>query len=161
MLDEWPGCFPSQAAAVEAHFGLMPEVVRLHSKTEAMLNRLRSRGIPIGVVTNGGSETQWGKLRNTGVDALVTACVVSEDFGARKPDPAIFRHALGLLGAEAESTLFVGDNVEEDILGASRMNMRTAWMCLGRSWDSGLPHPAYILDAAWEVEGIVLQNPVP
>ncbi len=159
MLDEWPGSFPSLAAATKAHFDMMPKVVSLHPRTEAMLTRFRSRGVPVGVVTNGGSETQWGKLRNTGIAALVTACVVSEDFGARKPDSAIFRHALELIDAEAHSTLFVGDNAEEDILGASRMNMRTAWVCLGRSWVSGLPHPDYVLDAVWEAEGIVLQNP--
>ncbi len=160
MLDEWPGSFPSLATAAKAHFDLMPKAVSLHPKTEAMLKCFRSRGIPVGVVTNGGSETQLGKLRNTGIAALVAACVVSEEFGARKPDPAIFRHALNLIGAKSDSTLFVGDNVEEDIVGANRINMRTAWMSLGRPWNSGLPRPDYILDAAWEVEGIVLQNPV-
>lgn len=160
MLEEWPGCFPSLTAATQAHFDMMPKAVRLHPKTEVMLKRFRYSGVPIGVVTNGGSDTQWGKLRNTGIATLATACVVSEDFGARKPDPAIFGHALDLIGAEAEYTLFVGDNVEEDIVGAARMNMRTAWMSLGRSWDSILPHPDYILNAVWEVEGIVLQNAV-
>ena len=94
MLDEWPGCFPSLQAATQAHFDMMPKAVRLHLKTEVMLKRFRSRGVPVGVVTNGGSETQWGKLRNTGIATLAVACVVSEDVGARKPDPAIFGHAL-------------------------------------------------------------------
>ena len=160
MLDEWPGCFPSLTAATQAHFGMVPKAVRLHRKTEVMIKRFRSQGLPVGVVTNGGSETQWGKLRNTGIATLATACVVSEDLGARKPDPTIFGRALELIGAEAESTLFVGDNVEEDIAGAARVNMRTAWMCLGRSWNPRFPHPDYILDAVWEVEGIVLQNAV-
>lgn len=159
MLYEWPGSFPSLAAATKAHFDMMPKVVSLHPRTEAMLTRFKSQGIPAGVVTNGGSETQWGKLRNTGIAALVTACVASEDFGGRKPDPAIFRHALELIGAQADSTLFVGDNAQEYILGASRMNMRTAWICLDRPWGRTLPPPDYILDAVWEAQGIVLQNP--
>ena len=158
MLDEWPGSFSSLDAAVEAHFNLMPKVVALHTETEAMLRRFRSHGVSIGVVTNGGSKTQWGKLRNTGIAALVEACVVSEEFGARKPDPAIFRHALELIGAEAESTLFVGDNVEHDIIGAFHMNMRTAWMSLGRAWGAKLPHPDYVVNKVWEVERVVFRS---
>ena len=155
MLDEWPDSFPSLETAVESHSNMMPYVVAIHPKTEAMLRRFQAHGVPVGVVTNGGSETQWGKLRNTGVAALVEACVVSGEFGARKPDPAIFRHALDLIGAESESTLFVGDNIEADIIGASRMNMRTAWMSLGRTWGAKRPHPDYVVNQVWEVERLV------
>lgn len=155
MLDEWPSSFPSLDAAVESHSSMMPNVVAIHPETEAMLSRFRAHGVPVGVVTNGPTETQWSKLRNTGVAALVEACVVSEEFGARKPDPAIFCHALDLIGAEAESTLFVGDNIEADIIGASQMNMRTAWMSLGRTWDANRPQPDYVVNEVWEVEGLV------
>ena len=139
----------------EAHFAAMPEMVGLDPKTDAMLRRFRDKGVPVGVVTNGGSETQWGKLRNTGIADLVTACVVSEEFGAWKPDPAIFEHALKLIGAEAESTVFVGDNSEHDILGAIGVGMRTAWMSLGREWEIESGRPDYVLDAVWEAEDIV------
>ncbi len=158
MLDEWPGSFPSLDVAVRSHFDMMPNVVGLSPKTEAMLGRFRSHGIAVGVVTNGDSKTQWGKLRTTGIAALVQACVVSGDFGAWKPDPAIFRHALELIDGEAESTLFVGDNVEHDIIGAVRMNMRTAWMSLGRVWELDLPHPDYVVNNVWEVEGLVFRS---
>ena len=62
MLDEWPGSFSSLDAAVEAHFNMMTKVVNLLPKTEAMLRRFRSIGVPVGVVTNGGSRTQWAKV---------------------------------------------------------------------------------------------------
>ena len=155
MLEVWMGSFPSLDAAVEAHFDMMPEVVGLHPKTEAMLKRFRNKGVPVGVVTNGGTETQWGKLRKTGIADLVMACVVSEEFGAWKPDPAIFNHALEMIGADAEYTLFVGDNSEHDILGAIGVGMRTAWMSLGREWDIGSARPDYVLNAVWEAEGLV------
>lgn len=155
MLEVWLGSFPNLDAAVEAHFSAMPDMVGLHPKAEAMLKRFRNEGTPVGVVSNGGTETQWGKLRKTGIADLVTACVVSEEFGAWKPDPAIFNHALRLIGAEAESTLFVGDNSEHDILGAIGVGMRTAWMRLGREWEIESAHPDFILNAVWEVEGLV------
>ena len=158
MLDEWPGSFSSLDAAVETHFNMMPKVVTLHPKTEAMLRRFRSNGVPVGVVTNGSSKTQWGKLRNTGIAALVEACVVSEDLGTRKPNPAIFLHAVELIGAEAESTLFVGDNVEQDIIGAFQVNMQTAWMSLGRTWEAKIPYPDYVVNEVWEVNRLVFRS---
>ena len=158
MLDDWPGSFPSLEAAVDSHFDMMPSVVDLNPKTEEMLRRFRLHGISVGVVTNGGSTTQWGKLKNTGIASLVEACVVSEDFGSRKPNPAIFSHALELIGAEAESTLFVGDNVEEHIIGASRLQMRTAWMSLGRMWEATSPRPDHVVRRVWEVERLVLRS---
>ncbi len=155
MLEVWLGSFSSLDAAVEAHFAMMPAVVGLHPDTEAMLKWFRDEGVPVGVVTNGGTETQWGKLRKTGIADLVTACVVSQEFGAWKPDPAIFNHALHLIGAGAESTLFVGDNSEHDILGAIGVGMRTAWMRLGREWEIESARPDYVLNAVWEAEGLV------
>ena len=107
------------------------------------------------MVTNGSTATQWGKLRKTGIADLVTACIVSEEFGIRKPDPRIFRHALGRIGATAESTLFIGDNPEDDILGAAGAGMYTAWISLGRSWEITSTSPDHVLANVWEVEELV------
>jgi putative hydrolase of the HAD superfamily len=35
-----------------------------------------------------------------------------------KPDPRLFHYALGLLGVEAENSLYIGDNYYADVLGA-------------------------------------------
>ena len=158
VLEEWPGSFSSLQAAVDAHFSMLPNVVGLHPKAELMLRNFRAHGVPVGVITNGYSKVQWSKLRNTGIAALVEACVVSEDFGIRKPDPAIFHHALELIGGEAESTLFGGDSVVEDIIGAFRMKMRTAWVSLGRAWEVQFPQPDYVVNQIWEVEKLVFPS---
>lgn len=155
MLEIWPGSFDSVDEAVRAHSILMPQMVQLDARTEKMLKRFKSVGIPIGVVTNGGATVQWGKLHNTGIADLVAACVVSEEFGARKPNPSIFARALELIGAFPESTLFVGDNPDDDIVGANSVGMPTAWISLGREWEMASVQPDYILAAVWEVENLV------
>src|SRR5439155_20793203 len=43
-----------------------------------------------------------------------------------KPSPDYFRAAIEALDADAERTWMVGDDVEDDILGAQRLGMRTA-----------------------------------
>ncbi len=155
MLRVWPGSISNVDETVEAHSNLMPQMVRLDPRTEEMLRRFNSVGIPVGVVTNGGSTIQRGKLRNTGIADLVTACVVSEEFGARKPDPSIFTQAMKLIGASPESTLFVGDNPEDDIVGADAVGMSTAWMSLDREWEMTSIQPDYVLQEVWEVENLV------
>ena len=155
MLNIWPGCFDSVDEGIAAHQETMPRMVRLDSRVEAMLRDLRASGVPTGVVTNGPTEEQWNKMRNTGIADLVDAAVVSQEFGANKPDPSIFRRALDLIGAEVSETIFVGDNAVADIGGAHGVGMRTAWMRHGREWPMPSYHPTHILDAVWEARGLV------
>ncbi len=61
-----------------------------------------------------------------GFDALLDDWTSSEEAKSCKPDRLIYEHALGLSGARAEETLFVGDSLEHDIAGAHAVGMRTA-----------------------------------
>ena len=103
------------------------------------------------MVTNGSSLSQRSKVRHWGLPELVDAIVVSEEFGAAKPAPEIFRHALDLVGADPAHTLFVGDRPGADIGGARGVGMRTAWIHHGRTWEAAAPPPDYTLAGAWEV----------
>ena len=151
MLDIWPGCFPDVDSALRAHNEAEAKMVSLDPRTEAMLLDLKSARVPLGVVTNGPTELQWAKVRNTGVADLVDAVVVSGEFGVNKPHRSIFIHALDRIGAMPSETLFVGDNPEADIVGARGVGMRTAWMSHGRSWHIASHRPTYIIDHVWDV----------
>jgi FMN phosphatase YigB (HAD superfamily) len=60
-----------------------------------------------------------------GLDSLLDAAVFSSEVGWRKPSARLFTAALEAVGAGAEHTIFVGDRMREDILGARAMGMRT------------------------------------
>jgi putative hydrolase of the HAD superfamily len=82
------------------------------------LIRARRAGARIVVVSN------WDVslaevLERVGLAPLVDAVVTSAAVGAAKPAPAIFAHALGLAGVDAEHALHIGDSLDEDIRGAS------------------------------------------
>lgn len=74
-----------------------------------VLGALRTRGVPVAVVSNIG----WN-LRPVfaahGLDDLVDAFVLSYEFGCQKPDPAIFLAACRELGVPPRETLMVGDD---------------------------------------------------
>jgi FMN phosphatase YigB (HAD superfamily) len=67
---------------------------------------------------------------------MLSAVVDSHCFGISKPDPAIFRHALTLLGTEPERAAFVGDSLDRDIEPAKRLGMMTIWIATGSPRDS-------------------------
>ncbi|MGH3079728.1 MAG: HAD family hydrolase [Gaiellaceae bacterium] len=99
----------------------------LADSTHALLEALRGRALKLGLVSNTASP-RWllePVLERQGITERVDAVVLSSEVGKRKPHPAIFEQALGDLGVDAGEALFVGDRLEADVLGASRVGMKT------------------------------------
>ena len=100
----------------------------LASTTIALLEALRRRGLKLGVVANAWPEPPdllREDLDRLGVAPLLDVVVFSGEVGARKPDAAIFRHALDALGVEAFAAMFVGDKRVDDIAGAAALGLTT------------------------------------
>jgi len=88
--------------------GMTPAGWLPYADTEPTLRTLHDAGIKVAVVSNIGFDIRplfaaWG------LSELVDAFVLSYEVGRCKPDPAIFLRACGLLGADPERTLMVGD----------------------------------------------------
>jgi HAD superfamily hydrolase (TIGR01509 family) len=83
-----------------------------YSDAEATLRALHDAGIKVAVVSNIGFDIR-PHFAAWGLDALVDAFVLSYEVGRLKPDPAIFLRACGLLGADPERTLMVGDSAAD------------------------------------------------
>jgi putative hydrolase of the HAD superfamily len=92
---------------------------RPYPEVPAVLRELRARGAAIVVVSNW-DVSLHDVLERTRLRALVDHVVTSAEFGAAKPDPAIFHHALELAGARAGDAVHAGDSVEADVEGARR-----------------------------------------
>ena len=92
-----------------------------------LLGELKER-YPLGLLTNGPSDIQWEKIRALRFGNLFDVIVVAGDVGIYKPDVRVFEILLDRLGVDAPAALFVGDNLELDIVGAHRSGMRTAWI---------------------------------
>jgi putative hydrolase of the HAD superfamily len=90
----------------------------------AALARFSGHGVPLAIVSNNDGtavdQMQRFGVCQVGPGALteVVAIVDSTALGVAKPDPAIFRPALAALGTAPERTLYVGDMVHADVVGA-------------------------------------------
>ncbi len=96
---------------------------RAFAEVPGALRALRGRGHPLVVVSNW-DVSLHGVLAQTGLAELLDAVVTSAELGVAKPDPAVFAHALGLVGAGPEGVLHVGDSLEADVEGARAAGLR-------------------------------------
>lgn len=96
-------------------FELLPDA-------EAALQKLRRLGLAVAVVSNWDAGLA-GHLDGLGLGDV--SVVTSAQAGAPKPDPAVFRLALELLGVQPGRALHVGDS-DSDEAGAAAAGMRFA-----------------------------------
>lgn len=92
---------------------LAPEAWDAYPDTLAVLELLRSRRIPVAVVSNIGWDLRT-VFKHFGVDHLITDYVLSYEVGVKKPDPGIFELACELVGHAPADVLMVGDNAAAD-----------------------------------------------
>ena len=96
---------------------------RLVPGVEELFDGLRGRA-KIGVVTNG-CPLQRYKLELFDLFPL-DALAISEEVGAEKPSPAIFRYALDELGMKKAT--MIGDSWDNDVLGAVGCGLPAIWL---------------------------------
>jgi putative hydrolase of the HAD superfamily len=94
------------------------------------LPRLADTGVSIGIVSNSDGTVEEQLLEagicQVGSGRGVSVMVVVDSFivGIEKPDPAIFRHALGLMGVSPAHAIHVGDTGWADVEGARAAGLR-------------------------------------
>ena len=72
-------------------------------------------------------------LERFGLLRFFSGIVVSGEFGWLKPHPDVYLEALRRLGARPERTLFVGDDLRNDVKGPKALGIRTAWFAPGKA----------------------------
>lgn len=118
---------PGTADALDALFARYADAYRrswrAFDDAAPLLRALRRAGLRVGLLTNGTIEQQHDKLQAIGlIDELDVICT-SEEVGAAKPDPASFEALAARLSIEPSECLFVGDDMEADVAGATSAGM--------------------------------------
>lgn len=96
------------------------------------LEALKERGYSLGIIANQVAGTAqrldaWGLLKYFDVVAA------SAELGVAKPDKQIFEKAFEMAGCQPYNSVMVGDRLDNDIIPAKALGMRTVWLRKGLS----------------------------
>jgi len=120
-----------------------------------VLRRLRDRGMKLGLLTNGFSETHREKIALLQIGELFDAIFIADEVGMLKPDPLLFAHACRAMGVSPMHAAMVGDRYDRDIRGALEAGIYTVWLNLREEpMPQGKP-PHAICSSIVEVPGIL------
>lgn len=77
------------------------------------------------------------RLEGMGIRRYFDLIVTSAEEGVAKPDPGIFRIALNRAGCAPEQAVMIGDRIDNDIVPAKQMGMKTVWIKqgVGKYWN--------------------------
>lgn len=109
----------------------------LMDQAREVVQHLKSR-YKIGLITNGRTKIQYGKIDHLGMRNEFDLILVSEEVGFKKPSPQIFEIAIKRFDLSPEECIYVGDHPKNDIEGAGKIGMNTIWMKVNQPWNSEL-----------------------
>lgn len=102
----------------------------LHDDAIDCLDTLTDRipGVRFGVITNGDRTPQSRKMEQVGLTGRIEHAVYSGELGITKPEAGIFLHAVDQFQAAASESVYIGDRLVTDALGAARAGLTGVWL---------------------------------
>ena len=129
----------------------------LNPGAEEVLQRLAT-GYRIGMITNGYSDSQRGRLAAAGLLDVFAPLLISEEVGVAKPDALIFEMALTQLELRPEAVLYVGDSISHDREGCLRAGIDFCHYCPTPSKSDALPSAKFRIAEFTELIPILLPD---
>ena len=117
------------------------------------LDHFRSRGIALGMATNGSSAGQRAKIQRFALAPYFNHIVIEGEFGLGKPEPAVYEALFQALGADRTKTWSVGDNLQWDVGAPQSLGVYGIWVDtagLGRPDGTGV-HPDRVIRTIGEL----------
>ena len=127
-----------------------------------VLRELRARGLKLGILTNGFSETHREKIATLQLGEFFDAIFIADEVGMIKPDPLLFAHACTALGSAPARSAMVGDRYERDIRGALEAGLYAVWLNVrNEAVPRGAPPPDAICTSIGEVPALLESASLP
>jgi HAD superfamily hydrolase (TIGR01662 family) len=138
--EQWSDVLSRCVPVVRQYFQVDEEAV-------SVMRALHANGIKLGIVSN----TMFPAfaiddvLEHDGLLEWFPVRIYSSDVGYMKPHPKIFEMALDQLGVRADRTIFIGDRMDNDVRGASRLGMTTVLITRNGKTPRGRPRPDHAI----------------
>ena len=136
-----------QALNMQKEYKKNQQKLQISDITISILELAKKNNVKLGIITNGPSEHQWSKVKALGVEKWIDKenIIVSGDYGINKPDVRIFEIMQEKLQLPNDSLYYIGDSLENDIVGANNAGWKAIWI---NRYKKKLPENAYIYKIA-------------
>lgn len=121
-VDE-PGCCDELN---ERYLAICPRKGYLIDGATELLGYLAPR-YPLHVITNGFNEVQHTKLSTSGLLPYFQQIITAQRAGIGKPATEIYAYALRAADCSGTQCLMIGDNWENDVIGARQAGLAAIW----------------------------------
>ncbi|WP_345274460.1 HAD family hydrolase [Flaviramulus aquimarinus] len=105
--------------------------IKLSKDRLALIKLLHSKGVPMGILTDGRCVQQRNKIEALDIADYFTEIIVSEEFGSEKPNPKNYKYFEKTFGDA--NYYYIGDNIKKDFVTPNSLNWTTI-----RVLDNGL-----------------------
>jgi putative hydrolase of the HAD superfamily len=92
------------------------------------IDRLKSLGVKLALVTNGAGDTQRAKIERFELAHRFDHIQIEGEHGFGKPEERAYLHAMAALGVSASETWMIGDNLEWEVEAPQRLGIYAIWM---------------------------------
>ena len=119
-----------QALSMQKEYKKNQQKLQMSNITISILELAKENDVKLGIITNGPSEHQWSKITILGIENWIDRenIIVSGDYGINKPDVRIFEIMKEKLQLPNESLYYIGDSIENDIVGANNAGWKSIWI---------------------------------
>lgn len=102
---------------------IFKEHLFLYNGVTELFRYLYSKKIKIGIISNNKFEQQYQKLVDLELIQYINVIQTSDEVGYEKPHPSIFLQAIYKMKIIPEHIMYIGDNMEHDIIPAIQFGM--------------------------------------
>lgn len=123
------GCVEKKAECLEAYREQIPEITLYDGVTE-LIQELKSKGIKVGIITDGRVSGQKKKLAALGLDKLADDIIITDELGGiqfRKPCDIAFRIIQNRWRIPFEQMIYIGDNPTKDFTAPKQLGMKSVY----------------------------------
>lgn len=124
MLDE-----NTKQKCIHIYRHQMPDI-HLYTGVREMIEKLRQKGLKLGLITDGRPEGQRAKIQALGLEELFDHIIVTDELGGpeyRKPNQKAFELMGEELGIAYAEMCYVGDNIRKDFIAPLQLGMKAIY----------------------------------
>lgn len=105
--------------------------ITLYSGVKELIDELSSKGIKVGIITDGRVQGQKNKIVSLGLDKMIDDIIITDELGGeqfRKPNDIAFRIMQCRWRIPFEQMVYVGDNLEKDFQAPKQLGIRSLYL---------------------------------